>query len=606
MKITLFRMGLFLSLAVSMLSFAGTAHTVLLNAVRTGNLRAVSSILEELSPEDDCNEYEESALMAAAYHGRADISELLISNGASVNRKKSYTFQRYRNDEVYYIESDPSQSVEENFCSGKTSLAVALLRGNSEVVRSLLRANADVTREITCMCQNFATSYRYGFYSSDRRHYHSPLEISALQSDVELVTLILDTQKELNREQFGKALLAAVSGNNTEALQALLSRLADVQEAMYSNDPVWPDCYKKYMPIDDYSYLRKNHTAFMRQVYDACLFIAVEKRNKEYVSILLNAGLEYSGKTYFRALEDAISYGDRDIMQLILSMPFEREAGLLRSSLVSAVGSGHLDLVKCILDRGAEISEQALCKALEMGNYEILKYLLEEACKNEALMGSGAMERVLTVLCLFNSQLFDCTMDTLKSLFELHGRDASVLKEAKHGLIKLLISRGVTLNRPMSAVVQRYSDKNGLPYTYMMPIQAGSTEGLEKEEWYTPLSAAVQAKDLELVRILLESGADVNLRIRDSQTALSIAVKKGLSEMVHLLLEHGADPRQTALDGNKYSYPDQIEAFEHAMEHLVCLGNLSGDYYLDKRTALIARLASRQGITYKEAKARFA
>ena len=62
----------------------------------------------------------------------------------------------------------------------------------------------------------------------------------------------------------------------------------------------------------------------------------------------------------------------------------------------------------------------------------------------------------------------------------------------------------------------------------------------------TPLSLAVKAQAVELVRVLLEAGADPNTITENSfrlyETPLSLAVKAQAVELVRVLLEAGADP----------------------------------------------------------------
>lgn len=60
---------------------------------------------------------------------------------------------------------------------------------------------------------------------------------------------------------------------------------------------------------------------------------------------------------------------------------------------------------------------------------------------------------------------------------------------------------------------------------------------------YTPLMDAVEQNHLEVVKVLLELGADVNARGADvGQTALRIAAGEGSLEMARVLVEAGADP----------------------------------------------------------------
>ena len=61
----------------------------------------------------------------------------------------------------------------------------------------------------------------------------------------------------------------------------------------------------------------------------------------------------------------------------------------------------------------------------------------------------------------------------------------------------------------------------------------------------TLLQQAISEEKIEVVRLLLENGVDVNFRVSDEDlTPLMYAINSGSEEMVTLLLENGADSRQ--------------------------------------------------------------
>jgi ankyrin repeat protein len=59
---------------------------------------------------------------------------------------------------------------------------------------------------------------------------------------------------------------------------------------------------------------------------------------------------------------------------------------------------------------------------------------------------------------------------------------------------------------------------------------------------YTPLTAAAWGGHVEVVRYLLEEGAQVDLHDERGFSALGCACKNGHTEATRLLLAHGADP----------------------------------------------------------------
>lgn len=66
-----------------------------------------------------------------------------------------------------------------------------------------------------------------------------------------------------------------------------------------------------------------------------------------------------------------------------------------------------------------------------------------------------------------------------------------------------------------------------------------------------PLGTAAFSRDHESARALLEAGADANGRARRDFTPLHAAAKNGDGEMIRLLLDHGADPGLTFVDGRR-------------------------------------------------------
>lgn len=66
----------------------------------------------------------------------------------------------------------------------------------------------------------------------------------------------------------------------------------------------------------------------------------------------------------------------------------------------------------------------------------------------------------------------------------------------------------------------------------------------------TPLHVAVKEGDTELVKYLLEKGANPNAKGAFGETPLHIAVDRGYLDIVKLLLENGADPNIQSNEGN--------------------------------------------------------
>jgi ankyrin repeat protein len=72
----------------------------------------------------------------------------------------------------------------------------------------------------------------------------------------------------------------------------------------------------------------------------------------------------------------------------------------------------------------------------------------------------------------------------------------------------------------------------------------------DNEYYWTPLHHAVRGSTIEIVRILLDSGADPNATEDEAWTSLHFAVQKGNVRILKLLVERGADIEVGNLNGD--------------------------------------------------------
>lgn len=76
----------------------------------------------------------------------------------------------------------------------------------------------------------------------------------------------------------------------------------------------------------------------------------------------------------------------------------------------------------------------------------------------------------------------------------------------------------------------------------------GNTEVRGTWDGRSPLELAVERRDMDMIRLLLEYGADAGAITNEgpvAEPALHYAAEHGMKDVVKLLLEHGADPRRS-------------------------------------------------------------
>lgn len=83
----------------------------------------------------------------------------------------------------------------------------------------------------------------------------------------------------------------------------------------------------------------------------------------------------------------------------------------------------------------------------------------------------------------------------------------------------------------------------------------------DRHDIFTPLMQAIHQSEIEIVRFLLEAGADIHSSTYFEDTPLGLAISKGNLKIILLLLQAGADPNNGGLQSPLY-LAISIEDFE--------------------------------------------
>jgi ankyrin repeat protein len=241
------------------------------------------------------------------------------------------------------------------------------------------------------------------------------------------------------------------------------------------------------------------------------------------------------------------------------------------SPLRNAAASGHLDIVRLLLARGADpnlpeegIAPQghALYSAAANGHYEIARLLLEHGANpNPAVESSGDAlnraisnrdQRMIDLLCSYGAAqelhilAYYGDVRTAAAMFalkpELADNPEALMNAAGQGHVsfaRLLLRYQPDLPKrltfPAWSVGGKTRELNELLFRHGMdPSQP---------DWLriTPLHQFARKDDVETAAIFIEHGADLNARDEDiCSTPLGWAARSGKLEMVELLLKSGA------------------------------------------------------------------
>ena len=193
--------------------------------------------------------------------------------------------------------------------------------------------------------------------------------------------------------------------------------------------------------------------------------------------------------------------------------------------LIAASSNGHAGAVKVLLKYGAVVDAQdmkeksALMAASLNGHTEVIEVLLAHGAKISLESPSNGMTAFSAA----------CKEGELKSLEVLLAHGADVESNDINGWSALFVSaKDYHVVRRYHADIVKYL------------LQHGANPNVKDMTGTTPLIKASQKGSTEIVRVLLEGGANVDIQDDDGSSALFFSALSGHAEIVDLLLKHGA------------------------------------------------------------------
>lgn len=274
------------------------------------------------------------------------------------------------------------------------------------------------------------------------------------------------------------------------------------------------------------------HADVFKFLLDLCKNAAMEGGKTAFHDVMANAAslLNLAATNgHDKVVDIILHYCNREETAVYINEKDDRTG---RTALFSAVMSGHENIVRKLLARGARLTvhgNTALHIAAEYGHRGILLMLLEFASGDYDSHGDtefydleyeGVMDRI-------------AWSEVLLRFFDTEG-DTPLHKAARNGhsaVVKLILE-----HQPSNIE--------------LIPIAMYIYETTRCAEAYTPLHLAAKQGHLNIVQLLVGNGADIEAETHNREwTALQLAVDEGHEAVVEWLLRNGANPNVPAGDG---------------------------------------------------------
>lgn len=311
--------------------------------------------------------------------------------------------------------------------------------------------------------------------------------------------------------------------------------------------------------------LTKKVQVFTALPLEKRLFIAAGAGNGALVRELADAGASLNWQaedvSNRNALASAASRGDIKMISTLVKLGADvnvrRPDG--GTALMDASINGHLDAVRLLIKQGADVNicgdnnRTAVLLAASGGHDDVVTALVEAGADLNLVLDNG--------LCCIGAALGFEHFDLAGKILVLGANPNAKNNSGYSSLPGLAIQKaGVVFLRALAAAGLKFDDpqiRNEILEAAAVRAEPKVVEFLrnvgvdapdvdfnqQDENGYTPLIAAVLARNLERARMLLEAGADTSLCDVDRETALSLAIDFNLHDFVELLREYKAQTR---------------------------------------------------------------
>ncbi|KAM0146728.1 hypothetical protein ACHAPG_010988 [Botrytis cinerea] len=309
--------------------------------------------------------------------------------------------------------------------------------------------------------------------------------------------------------------------------------------------------------------------------YNTPLDLAARKGHKEVVKLLLKNGAEMNGKSVgANALQTAAGAGMKDMVQFLLNAGAEVNAtsGIKGDALQSASSEGRVEIVKLLLENGAtfqgyedSIYGNPLSAAAHKGSFELVDLFLQRGISINTSGGRYGNPLQSAV----NAQHVHPNINFIRFLLSKGadvnaqgGQDGSALQAAvnRHGrslephmleIIHLLLEKGADVNISGGAAggALQAAAASGHDKLVQLFIKHGASIDSSDGLYGSALTNACYHGHKSTVKLLLKAGAKMySDEISGLNTPLQAAAEGGYTEIVKILLDAGADVSDKGAD----------------------------------------------------------
>ena len=339
------------------------------------------------------------------------------------------------------------------------------------------------------------------------------------------------------------------------------------------------------------------------------LMYAAAFGNAQQTKFLLESGADINAQNKFQATALIWAGGDAVKSRLLIEhgadVNVRTQQG--RTPLMAAAKrNGNADLVRLLLEKGADVKspgDTTLIPAAQSGDVEIMRLLID-AGANVNCTGSRIGDTPLMYAAASEN------VEAVRLLLAKGANPNAGVKNMTRVIGGATVDMGIGKQTPLM-----WAAPTGSPELINALIDAGADVNAQDIRGMSPLMLAVasESQDLAVVRVLLQSGVNVNARSGRGETALDWARKFGSRPVIAALEKAGARegvPYQAPPAPDRSATRDAAKAVEQS---IALLQRSSAEFFKQSgcvgchhqdATAFAVRAARAAGIPLDESVAR--
>lgn len=395
--------------------------------------------------------------------------------------------------------------------------------------------------------------------------------------------LVLNYGKDINQtgdEDIG-GLYQAIKHNNIKAVKFFIENNANVEIATFDGTTPLVLAIEENKPKIVELLIKEGkaniYGVYAKETEKYPIYCAVKNKNLNIIKILLNNNFDLKRESYI--LSYAMENSDENIVKYLVENGADMYSYEI-TALYQAVLNLNPKLVEYFLDKGASIEKAGgtdvygnilmaasgskfnnnknisavdlkLLESLSQNSAKIMQMIIDKVDKkfiNDSLEGKTPL-----IIAVGNSYI-----DTAKILIE-NGADVnsvdfegwSALSYAVNNgdieIAKLLLENKVKIKDELLIAIKSPIVESRINIMKLL-IENGANINYTDENGFNPLNIAIESGDMELTKFLITNGANVNSLMQDGVSLIGYAIAQNNMDLLQILIENGANVNYTGGD----------------------------------------------------------